>query len=151
METKMEKCSTVIPETGENTRTYGVAGGPNHNVYNPNFSPNRSNSLGPATRTPTQFTPVVLSRNDPITKSVPPDTFLMTQMEQRVPGSIKLNLSVPGDAIVGVYGRRGMPPTHVQFDFFKVIDGSRVGNGRSKRAVPRSPSVITTATVTETA
>ncbi|CAL1538216.1 unnamed protein product, partial [Lymnaea stagnalis] len=58
----------------------------------------------------------------------------MNQIDQKTPGTVKLNLSVPSDAMVGVYGRRGMLPTHVQFDFFKVIDGTRVGL-RSKRAV----------------
>ncbi|GFO18357.1 teneurin-2 [Plakobranchus ocellatus] len=63
-----------------------------------------------------------------------PDTFWVSHMEQWPAGSVRLNLSVPGDAMVGVYGRKGMPPTHVQFDFFKVIDGSRVERSRSKRA-----------------
>lgn len=58
----------------------------------------------------------------------------MNQLEQKTPGSVKFNLSVPGDAMIGVYGRRGMPPTHVQFDFFKVIDGTRV-RLQAKRAV----------------
>ncbi|CAG5114545.1 unnamed protein product, partial [Candidula unifasciata] len=61
-------------------------------------------------------------------------TFWMNHLEQKTPGSVKLNLSVPSDAMVGIYGRRGMPPTHVQFDFFKVIDGTRVGI-QSRRAV----------------
>lgn len=58
----------------------------------------------------------------------------MNQLEQKSAGTVKLNLSVPSDAKVGIYGRKGMPPSHIQFDFFKVIDGIRMGV-RSKRAV----------------
>lgn len=46
---------------------------------------------------------------------------------------MKLNFSMSGEAILGVYGRQSTPPTHIQFDFFKVLDGSRLGK-RSKRA-----------------
>ena len=48
METKMEKvCSTVIPESGENSGTFGNSrnGGPHPNSWNPNY-PNRTAPFG---------------------------------------------------------------------------------------------------------
>lgn len=31
------------------------------------------------------------------------------------------------EAAIGVYGRRGLPPTHVQYDFFRVADVTNHG------------------------
>uniref|UniRef100_A0A2C9KDD1 EGF-like domain-containing protein n=1 Tax=Biomphalaria glabrata TaxID=6526 RepID=A0A2C9KDD1_BIOGL len=77
---------------------------------------------------------ITLQPGRAVRKSVPPGTFWISMLDQRVSGTVKINLTVPGDAMMGIYGRRGMPPTHVQFDFFKVIDGTRVGH-RAKRAL----------------
>jgi len=38
---------------------------------------------------------------------------------------IKFNFSVPLSAVMGIYGRRNVHPTHTQYDFFHVVDGQR--------------------------
>ncbi|XP_013877523.1 teneurin-1 [Austrofundulus limnaeus] len=45
------------------------------------------------------------------------------------PTYVKFNLSLSHNALLGVYGRRNIPPTHTQFDFVKLLDG---------KALPRS-------------
>lgn len=42
-------------------------------------------------------------------------------------------MSIEDDAVLGVYGRRGVAPSVAQFDFFEVVDG-RTLSARSKRS-----------------
>ena len=68
-----------------------------------------------------------------IEATVPPKAFWQNRFEQDKAGFIKFDFSLSGSAVIGVYGRQSTPPTHVQFDFFKVLDGSRLGT-RSRRS-----------------
>ncbi|TWW55216.1 Teneurin-1, partial [Takifugu flavidus] len=60
---------------------------------------------------------------------VPPGLFWRFHMTVHHPTYIKFNLSLSHNALLGVYGRRNIPPTHTQFDFVKLLDG---------KALPRS-------------
>ncbi|KAJ8407439.1 hypothetical protein AAFF_G00272960 [Aldrovandia affinis] len=50
------------------------------------------------------------------------------------PQFLKFNISVQKDALVGVYGRKGLPPSHTQYDFVELLDGSRL-IAKEKRAL----------------
>ncbi|XP_076447152.1 teneurin-m-like [Babylonia areolata] len=73
---------------------------------------------------------------------VPPQGFWLNHFEQQESGFIKFDFTVSGSAILGVYGRQSTAPTHVQFDFFKVLDGSRLG-ARSPSSSTRSRRSLT--------
>ncbi|XP_055061029.1 teneurin-3 isoform X13 [Misgurnus anguillicaudatus] len=59
-------------------------------------------------------------------QDVPPGTFWRSQLYVDQPQSLKFNISVQRGALVGVYGRKGLPPTHTQYDFVELLDGSRL-------------------------
>ncbi|XP_048839478.1 teneurin-1 isoform X1 [Brienomyrus brachyistius] len=42
------------------------------------------------------------------------------------PEYVKFNISMTRDALLGIYGRRNLPPTHTQFDFVKLLDGKQL-------------------------
>uniref|UniRef100_A0A8C6U495 Teneurin transmembrane protein 1 n=1 Tax=Neogobius melanostomus TaxID=47308 RepID=A0A8C6U495_9GOBI len=62
-------------------------------------------------------------------QAIPPGLFWRFHMTVHHPTYIKFNLSLSHNALLGVYGRRNIPPTHTQFDFVKLLDG---------KALPRS-------------
>ncbi|CAL8333020.1 unnamed protein product [Merluccius merluccius] len=57
---------------------------------------------------------------------VPPGIFWRSQIYIDQPQFLKFNISVQRDALVGVYGRKGLPPSHTQYDFVELLDGSRL-------------------------
>ncbi|XP_030643752.1 teneurin-3 isoform X1 [Chanos chanos] len=59
-------------------------------------------------------------------QDVPPGIFWRSQLYIDQPQSLKFNISVQRDALVGVYGRKGLPPSHTQYDFVELLDGSRL-------------------------
>ncbi|CAL8262825.1 unnamed protein product [Lota lota] len=62
-------------------------------------------------------------------QAIPPGLFWRFHMTVHHPTYVKFNLSLSHSALLGVYGRRNIPPTHTQFDFVKLLDG---------KALPRS-------------
>ncbi|CAG08376.1 unnamed protein product [Tetraodon nigroviridis] len=56
-------------------------------------------------------------------QTVPPGLFWRFHMTVHHPTYVKFNLSLSHNALLGVYGRRNIPPTHTQFDFVKLLDG----------------------------
>uniref|UniRef100_A0A3B5M6D2 EGF-like domain-containing protein n=1 Tax=Xiphophorus couchianus TaxID=32473 RepID=A0A3B5M6D2_9TELE len=62
-------------------------------------------------------------------QAIPPGLFWRFHMTVHHPTYVKFNLSLSHNALLGVYGRRNIPPTHTQFDFVKLLDG---------KALPRS-------------
>ncbi|XP_019739458.1 teneurin-1 [Hippocampus comes] len=64
-------------------------------------------------------------------QAIPPGVFWRFHMTVHHPTHIKFNLSLSHNALLGVYGRRNIPPTHTQFDFVKLLEG---------KALPRSLS-----------
>ncbi|TKS69408.1 Teneurin-3 [Collichthys lucidus] len=67
-------------------------------------------------------------------QDVPPGVFWRSQLYVDQPQFLKFNISVQKDALVGVYGRKGLPPTHTQYDFVELLDGSRLIS-KDKRAL----------------
>ncbi|XP_051939706.1 teneurin-3 isoform X7 [Hippocampus zosterae] len=59
-------------------------------------------------------------------QDVPPGVFWRSQLYIDQPQFLKFNISVQRDALVGVYGRKGLPPSHTQYDFVELLDGSRL-------------------------
>uniref|UniRef100_A0A8C5B4Z8 Teneurin transmembrane protein 3 n=1 Tax=Gadus morhua TaxID=8049 RepID=A0A8C5B4Z8_GADMO len=59
-------------------------------------------------------------------QDVPPGIFWRSQIYIDQPQFLKFNISVQRDALVGVYGRKGLPPSHTQYDFVELLDGSRL-------------------------
>ncbi|XP_035288814.1 teneurin-4 isoform X4 [Anguilla anguilla] len=68
-----------------------------------------------------------------VAQEVLPGIFWRSQVFVDHPMYLKFNMSLSKDALVGIYGRRGLPPSHTQFDFVELLDGRRllVQEGRS--------------------
>ncbi|XP_061736850.1 teneurin-3 isoform X1 [Nerophis ophidion] len=64
-------------------------------------------------------------------QEVPPGVFWRSQLDVDQPLFLKFNISVQRGALVGVYGRKGLPPSHTQYDFVELLDGSRLLSKRS--------------------
>uniref|UniRef100_A0A3B5M046 Uncharacterized protein n=1 Tax=Xiphophorus couchianus TaxID=32473 RepID=A0A3B5M046_9TELE len=69
-----------------------------------------------------------------VIQDVPPGVFWRSQLYIDQPQFLKFNISVQKDALVGVYGRKGLPPSHTQYDFVELLDGSRLIS-KDKRAL----------------
>uniref|UniRef100_A0A8C9SYH0 Teneurin-3 n=1 Tax=Scleropages formosus TaxID=113540 RepID=A0A8C9SYH0_SCLFO len=67
-------------------------------------------------------------------QEVPPGIFWRSQLFIDQPQFLKFNISVQKDALIGVYGRKGLPPSHTQYDFVELVDGSRL-IAKEKRSV----------------
>uniref|UniRef100_A0A672I683 Teneurin transmembrane protein 3 n=1 Tax=Salarias fasciatus TaxID=181472 RepID=A0A672I683_SALFA len=74
-------------------------------------------------------------------QDVPPGVFWRSQLYIDQPQFLKFNISVQKDALVGVYGRKGLPPSHTQYDFVELLDGSRLIS-KDKRALSDLDSVF---------
>ncbi|KAL0972663.1 hypothetical protein UPYG_G00192600 [Umbra pygmaea] len=61
-----------------------------------------------------------------VAQQIPPGVFWRSQVFIDHPMYLKFNVSLGKDALVGVYGRRGLPPSHTQFDFVELLDGRRL-------------------------
>ncbi|XP_067842361.1 teneurin-4 isoform X5 [Heptranchias perlo] len=61
-----------------------------------------------------------------VTQKIPPGMFWRTQVFIDHPMYLKFNVSLGKDALVGIYGRRGLPPSHTQFGFVELLDGRRL-------------------------
>uniref|UniRef100_A0A8C8A937 Teneurin-4 n=1 Tax=Oryzias sinensis TaxID=183150 RepID=A0A8C8A937_9TELE len=61
-----------------------------------------------------------------VAQQIPPGIFWRSQVFVDHPMYLKFNVSLSKDALVGVYGRRGLPPSHTQFDFVELLDGRRL-------------------------
>lgn len=51
-------------------------------------------------------------------QSVPPGVFWRSQITLEQPRFLKFNISVQKNALVGVYGRKGLAPSHTQVTSF---------------------------------
>ena len=49
-----------------------------------------------------------------VAQQIPPGFFWRAQVFVDHPMYLKFNVSLSKDALVGIYGRRGLPPTHTQ-------------------------------------
>ncbi|XP_077578270.1 teneurin-4 isoform X3 [Stigmatopora nigra] len=61
-----------------------------------------------------------------VAQQIAPGVFWRSQIFVDHPMYLKFNVSLTKDALVGIYGRRGLPPSHTQFDFVELLDGRRL-------------------------
>uniref|UniRef100_A0A8D0CJV7 Teneurin-4 n=1 Tax=Scleropages formosus TaxID=113540 RepID=A0A8D0CJV7_SCLFO len=61
-----------------------------------------------------------------VSQHVPPGIFWRSQVFVDHPMYLKFNVSLSKNALVGIYGRRGVAPSHTQFDFVELLDGRRL-------------------------
>ncbi|XP_031243257.1 teneurin-4 isoform X5 [Mastomys coucha] len=59
-------------------------------------------------------------------QKIPPGMFWRSQVFIDHPVHLKFNVSLGKAALVGIYGRKGLPPSHTQFDFVELLDGRRL-------------------------
>ncbi|XP_006864903.1 PREDICTED: teneurin-2-like isoform X3 [Chrysochloris asiatica] len=74
-----------------------------------------------------------------VTQEVPPGVFWRSQIHISQPQFLKFNISLGKEALFGVYIRRGLPPSHAQYDFMERLDGkekwSVVESSRERRSI----------------
>ncbi|KAL7979984.1 hypothetical protein Chor_004453, partial [Crotalus horridus] len=63
---------------------------------------------------------------DQVMQTIPPGLFWRFQITIHHPLYLKFNVSLAKDSLLGIYGRRNIPPTHTQFDFVKLMDGKQL-------------------------
>uniref|UniRef100_A0A803TEH1 Teneurin-1 n=1 Tax=Anolis carolinensis TaxID=28377 RepID=A0A803TEH1_ANOCA len=63
---------------------------------------------------------------DQVMQTIPPGLFWRFQIMIHHPMYLKFNVSLAKDSLLGIYGRRNIPPTHTQFDFVKLMDGKQL-------------------------
>uniref|UniRef100_A0A4X2K1S5 Teneurin-1 n=1 Tax=Vombatus ursinus TaxID=29139 RepID=A0A4X2K1S5_VOMUR len=61
-----------------------------------------------------------------VMQTIPPGLFWRFQIMIHHPIYLKFNISLAKDSLLGIYGRRNIPPTHTQFDFVKLMDGKQL-------------------------
>ncbi|XP_076877219.1 teneurin-3 isoform X2 [Brachyhypopomus gauderio] len=59
-------------------------------------------------------------------ETVPPGGFWRSSLQMEQARFLKFNISIQKNALIGVYGRKGLPPSHTQYDFVELLDGSRL-------------------------
>ncbi|XP_076878792.1 teneurin-1-like isoform X2 [Brachyhypopomus gauderio] len=82
-----------------------------------------------------------------VVQAIPPGLFWRLHLAVHHPTYVKFNLSLSRDALLGVYGRRNIPPTHTQFDFVKLLDGKQLIKQEAKvsensGSVPRNLQLV---------
>uniref|UniRef100_A0A672SE34 Teneurin transmembrane protein 2 n=1 Tax=Sinocyclocheilus grahami TaxID=75366 RepID=A0A672SE34_SINGR len=74
-----------------------------------------------------------------VTQEVPPGVFWRSLMHLSQPQFLKFNISLGKDALFGVYIRKGLPPSHAQYDYMERLDGkekwSVVESPRERRSI----------------
>ncbi|CAB1316842.1 unnamed protein product, partial [Coregonus sp. 'balchen'] len=74
-----------------------------------------------------------------MSQDVPPGVFWRSLLHLRQPLFLKFNISLGKDALFGVYIRKGLPPSHAQYDYMERLDGkekwSVVESPRERRSI----------------
>ncbi|XP_062856489.1 teneurin-2 isoform X2 [Trichomycterus rosablanca] len=74
-----------------------------------------------------------------VTQDVPPGVFWRALLHLSQPQFLKFNISLGKDALFGVYIRKGLPPSHAQYDYMERLDGkekwSVVESPRERRSI----------------
>ncbi|KAI3351262.1 hypothetical protein L3Q82_005813 [Scortum barcoo] len=74
-----------------------------------------------------------------VTQEVPPGVFWRSLLHLSLPQFLKFNISLGKDALFGVYIRKGLPPSHAQYDYMERLDGkekwSVVESPRERRSI----------------
>uniref|UniRef100_A0A8C4QZ87 EGF-like domain-containing protein n=1 Tax=Eptatretus burgeri TaxID=7764 RepID=A0A8C4QZ87_EPTBU len=74
-------------------------------------------------------------------QDVPPGVFWRSRLSLLAPRLLKFNISLQQDALVAVYGRRGLIPSHTQYDFLRLLDGRRMAAALERRGLVLGPGV----------
>nr|XP_006632818.2 PREDICTED: teneurin-1 isoform X1 [Lepisosteus oculatus]XP_015206937.1 PREDICTED: teneurin-1 isoform X1 [Lepisosteus oculatus]XP_015206938.1 PREDICTED: teneurin-1 isoform X1 [Lepisosteus oculatus] len=75
-----------------------------------------------------------------VMQTIPPGLFWRFHITVHHPTYVKFNISLAKDALLGIYGRRNIPPTHTQFDFVKLLDGKQLIKQEAKVSEESSSS-----------
>ncbi|XP_073499599.1 teneurin-3 isoform X15 [Phyllobates terribilis] len=119
---------------------------PTHTVYVPAGDNGKSGGLGQENNT---IDTGELDVGRRAVQEIPPGVFWRSQLSIDQPQFLKFNITLQKDALIGVYGRKGLPPSHTQYDFVELLEGSRLIS-REKRnllesektgRIPRSVSI----------
>uniref|UniRef100_A0A4W3GXX0 Teneurin-2 n=1 Tax=Callorhinchus milii TaxID=7868 RepID=A0A4W3GXX0_CALMI len=74
-----------------------------------------------------------------VSQEVPPGTFWRSQLYIDRPQFLKFNVSLGKDALFGLYIRKGLRPSHAQYDYMERLDGkekwSMVESPRERRSI----------------
>uniref|UniRef100_A0A8C7SYW5 Teneurin-2 n=1 Tax=Oncorhynchus mykiss TaxID=8022 RepID=A0A8C7SYW5_ONCMY len=74
-----------------------------------------------------------------VSQDIPPGVFWRSLLHLRQPLFLKFNISLGKDALFGVYIRKGLPPSHAQYDYMERLDGkekwSVVESPRERRSI----------------
>uniref|UniRef100_A0AAQ4RN81 Teneurin transmembrane protein 2 n=1 Tax=Gasterosteus aculeatus aculeatus TaxID=481459 RepID=A0AAQ4RN81_GASAC len=74
-----------------------------------------------------------------VTQEIPPGVFWRSLLHLGQPQFLKFNISLGKDALFGVYIRKGLPPSHAQYDYMERLDGkekwSVVESPRERRSI----------------
>ncbi|KAH3713533.1 hypothetical protein DPMN_073325, partial [Dreissena polymorpha] len=92
---------------------------------------------------PTSFAVVQYQIGDQSELTIAPGSFWQSKFNQAEPKFVKFNVTLPSSGVLGVYGRRGLPPTIAQFDFFEVIDGRTLTTRTKRQAKDTLDTAIT--------
>ncbi|XP_052026687.1 teneurin-1 isoform X3 [Apodemus sylvaticus] len=87
-----------------------------------------------------------------VMQTIPPGLFWRFQITIHHPIYLKFNISLAKDSLLGIYGRRNIPPTHTQFDFVKLMDGKQLVKQDSKSSddIQHSPRNLILTSLQET-
>uniref|UniRef100_A0A4W5JL25 EGF-like domain-containing protein n=1 Tax=Hucho hucho TaxID=62062 RepID=A0A4W5JL25_9TELE len=74
-----------------------------------------------------------------VSQEIPPGVFWRSLLHLAQPQFLKFNISLGKDALFGVYIRKGLPPSHAQYDYMERLDGkekwSVVESPRERRSI----------------
>ncbi|XP_016323114.1 teneurin-2 isoform X4 [Sinocyclocheilus anshuiensis] len=74
-----------------------------------------------------------------VSQDVTPGVFWRSLLHLRQPHFLKFNISLGKDALFGVYMRKGLPPSHAQYDYMERLDGkekwSVIESPRERRSI----------------
>ncbi|XP_063776752.1 teneurin-3 isoform X12 [Pseudophryne corroboree] len=96
---------------------------PTHTVYVPPGDNGKSGGLGQENNT---IDSGELDVGRRAMQEIPPGVFWRSQLSIDQPQFLKFNITLQKDALIGVYGRKGLPPSHTQYDFVELLEGSRL-------------------------
>ncbi|XP_018431727.1 PREDICTED: teneurin-3 [Nanorana parkeri] len=96
---------------------------PTHTVNVPSSDSGKSGGLGQENNT-IDWGELDVGRR--AVQEIPPGVFWRSQLSIDQPQFLKFNITLQKDALIGVYGRKGLPPSHTQYDFVELLEGSRL-------------------------
>ncbi|XP_022084804.1 teneurin-3-like isoform X2 [Acanthaster planci] len=86
-------------------------------------STKRPTTAAPTQPQPTQ--PSAIALNAPSRVLIPPGDFWVSALPINTQQYVQLNLTIPLRSNFAIFGQRGAPPTHTEYDFVRVHAGSR--------------------------